>query len=118
MMRKPRVCVAAIAVTGVVALAGAAQATDHFTCYRVAAARGAAAFAPRDGVQVMDRFRIATVAVRKPQLLCAPASKNGEDPTAPAHLDHLEDYRIRSRGRFLQFLNQTLTDQFGTTCWT
>ena len=91
-----------------------AQLTDHFTCYKAAPTAGTAAFTARNGVAIVDGFGTSTVDVRKPQLLCAPTSKNGEDPTAPTHPDHLEDYRIKPATRFAMLRNQTVADQFGT----
>lgn len=33
--------------------------------------------------------------LQKPQHLCAPVDKNGEDPTAPGHLPHLVCYKAK-----------------------
>ena len=59
-------------------------------------------------------FRASTADVRKPTLLCAPTNKSGEDPGAPTHPDHLQDYRIRPAVAFTTVANQRVDDQFGT----
>jgi hypothetical protein len=63
---------------------------DHFKCYKVA---GATFRQP--GLNVETQFGPITVDIKKPTHLCAPADKNGEDPTAPSHPDHLMCYQIR-----------------------
>ena len=52
-----------------------------------------------------------TLTLTKPVLLCAPASKNNEDPTAPSHPDHLTCYKTQD-GQFPQSTH-TITNQFG-----
>src|SRR5437667_10336554 len=68
---------------------------DHFTCYRVRTPSGTAAFVAVPGVSLVDQFRSSTVEVKKAKFLCAPTNKNDEDPSAPSHPDHLEDYGIK-----------------------
>src|SRR6185295_5346374 len=43
-----------------------------------------------------------------------PTNKNGEDPSAPSHPDHLEDYQIKRSTGFVAVRNQAVVDQFGT----
>src|SRR5262249_23322943 len=52
-----------------------------------------------------------SVTLDRPFRLCVPASKNGEDPTAPQHPDHLLCYRTRS-ARFGDE-SHTIQNQFG-----
>ena len=86
------------------AIAGAQP--RHFTCYRAKATSGSERFVARD-VTAVDQFRTSTLTVRRPQLLCAPTNKNGEDPSAPAAIDHLEDYKIKSAVRFAPTYRQS-----------
>jgi cysteine-rich repeat protein len=84
---------------------------DHFTCYKVKRTRGAAKFAPRT-VTVEDQFQSVTETVIKPVRLCAPANKNGEDPTAPAHPDHLLCYKTKATIPFGD-VDVSISNQFG-----
>lgn len=68
---------------------------DHFQCYKVKRSRGSAKFQKRT-VTISNQFETTTLEVTKPFRLCAPANKNGEDPTAPEHPDHLLCYKVRS----------------------
>jgi len=83
---------------------------DHFQCYKVKRSKGGPKFAKRT-VTVSDQFESLTLTLVKPVLLCAPASKNNEDPTAPSHPDHLTCYKTQD-GRFPQSTH-TITNQFG-----
>jgi hypothetical protein len=83
---------------------------DHFQCYKVKRSKGGPKFAKRT-VTVSDQFESLTLTLVKPVLLCAPASKNNEDPTAPSHSDHLTCYKTQD-GRFPQSTH-TITNQFG-----
>ena len=71
---------------------------DHFQCYRVKRSKGTLRFTKVRGVKVDDQFGTALVDLLKPQTLCAPASKNGENPTAPSHPFHLLCYKTRASG--------------------
>ncbi len=74
---------------------------DHFQCYQVKRSRGAPRFTKVTGVSGVDQFGPYAVDLLKPRYLCAPANKNGEDPTAPTHPDHLLCYKTRnSSGQF------------------
>src|SRR5262249_43606536 len=76
--------------------------TDHFLCHKVTNVKG---FAEVDGVQVLDQFKdgfkdllqLPTIGVDvlKPERLCAPVNKNGEDPQAPTRPGHLVCYDTR-----------------------
>jgi hypothetical protein len=49
---------------------------------------------------VETQFETVEVDVRRPRELCAPADKNGENPGAENHPDHLLCYDIKSRQKF------------------
>jgi len=76
---------------------------DHFMCYKSAAAKPPTGrppfpkFTPHAGVAVTDEFSGAPpdqheLDLKKTKALCNPADKNGEDPIAPTHTQHLESY--------------------------
>ena len=50
------------------------------------------------------------VDAKKPTRLCNPADKNDEDPSAPFHPDHLEDYAIKGP-KFTKVTNLTVTNR-------
>ena len=56
-----------------------------------------------------------TVDVKKPKFLCAPANKNGEDPGAPTHADHLMCYQVKqaSLPKFVKLTGIFVNNQFG-----
>jgi len=81
---------------------------DHFQCYEVKPK----AFTTVPGVSVQDQFGQHTESVRFPHRLCAPANKNGEDPTAPTHPDHLLGHLVS--GPNVKVANLSVTNQFGT----
>jgi hypothetical protein len=83
---------------------------DHFTCYKVRRSRGTPKFTART-VSVVDQFESVSETLLKPVLLCAPASKNGEDPTAPAHPNHLLCYKTKTTP--FGSVDITLQNQFG-----
>jgi hypothetical protein len=85
--------------------------SDHFVCYKVKPSRGGPKFVKRT-VTVADQFETVTLDVQKPARLCAPASKNGEDPTAPSHPDHLLCYKARAQAKF-GTIDVTIDNQFG-----
>ncbi len=102
-------------VPSTVSLAGPPAPTpptiDHFQCYKAKRARGGAKFT-KVTVTIADQLESQTLTVVRPELLCAPADKNGEDATAPAHAVHLVCYKVlgqpfgTSQGNF--------ANQFGT----
>jgi cysteine-rich repeat protein len=83
---------------------------DHFQCYEM----------PREpfqeitGVSLVDHLGPSTVDVIRPKRLCSPASKNGEDPSAPDHPDYLTGYKIVQRTSFIKRRDITVSNQFGT----
>jgi hypothetical protein len=84
---------------------------DHFTCYKVRPSHGATKFTKRTAT-ISDQFESVTETLLTPYLLCAPANKNNEDPTAPSHPGHLLCYKER----FSPFgtLQHTIDNQFET----
>lgn len=91
-------------------------ALDHFTCYQAGASKGSAKFTgiPNPpGITLIDQFWGTTAAVKKAKYLWAPTNKNGEDPTAPSHPDHLEGYQHKPAAAFAKVLNQRISTQFG-----
>ncbi len=83
---------------------------DHFQCYKVKRSKGAPKFTKRT-VSIANQFETMTVTVVKPVRLCAPANKNGEDPTAPSHTEHLLCYKTKG-APFGQSIH-TIDNQFG-----
>jgi hypothetical protein len=67
------------------------EGVRHCSCHRV---RLLAGLEPSTTVSLVDRFGSTTPLVRRALALCAPASKNDEDPDAPADGEHLEAYRL------------------------
>jgi hypothetical protein len=84
------------------------QTPDHFQCYEIKPR----AFSTLSGISVEDQFGLHSEKVRFPHRLCAPANKNGEDPTAPSHPDHLQGHRVS--GPNVRVANLDVTNQFGT----
>src|SRR5262249_12535985 len=83
---------------------------DHFQCYKAKRSKGSPKFVKRTA-SVVDQFETVTVTLVKPTLLCAPASKNNEDPTAPNHPDHLTCYKTTDGNFGTQ--THTINNQFG-----
>lgn len=84
---------------------------DHFTCYKVRPSRGAPKFTPVT-VTVADQLETIGETLLKPIRFCAPANKNGEDPTAPAHPGHLLCYKSKSSAAFGTIV-KSIDNQFG-----
>ncbi len=85
-------------------------ALDAFLCYR---ARAVIALASPPEVSLVDRFGSSVAAVDDVDVLCAPASQDDDDPTAPTHAGHLEGYAIGG-GAFTPVNDVVVTDRFGT----
>ena len=88
---------------------------DHFTCYKSATTKGAAKFVVRTGVSLVDFYGPSTVSVTKRRVLCPPTNKNGEDPTAPLHAEHLEGYAIKPVVKQTYPTGRQVIDQFNPT---
>jgi hypothetical protein len=80
---------------------------DHFKCYKATGAKYRAS-----GIAVETQFGPLTVDIKKPLHLCAPADKNGEDPSAPTHPDFLMCYQVKGQRPATQPTVYT-NDQFG-----
>jgi hypothetical protein len=71
---------------------------DHFKCYKIAPAKAPKGqpafpkFTPIANVKVADQFETRFFDLKALKHLCNPADKNGEDASAPAHIDHLVCY--------------------------
>jgi hypothetical protein len=63
-----------------------------------------------------DQFGTMTVDVKKPMYLCNPVNKNGEDPTAPNHSDHLLCYKAKQVDavKFVKLVGVFVNNQFGS----
>src|SRR5262245_57431485 len=68
------------------------ETPNHFTCYDIKPF----SFTAIPNVSLVDEFGSKVVTLSWPTKLCAPANKNGEDPTAPAAPDHLTAYELRT----------------------
>jgi hypothetical protein len=68
---------------------------DHFACYTVKNTPGKPPFARINAVSILDQFGARTVDLTKPTRLCLPANKNGENPDAPTHPQHLMCYQAQ-----------------------
>jgi hypothetical protein len=93
-----------------------AFSVDHFACYKASAAKGAPKFVPVLTLPLKDQFGAITVDVKKPKYLCNPVDKNGEDPTAPTHVDHLLCYQIKqvkTEPKFEKVTGVFVRNQFG-----
>ena len=88
---------------------------DHFECYKVGITSGTPKFVPVLGVTVADQFGPMTVDVKKPKYLCTPVDKNGEDPSAPSHVNHLMCYQVKQVDPvpFMKIVGTFVNNQFG-----
>src|SRR5262249_30894441 len=67
-----------------------ASPVTHFDCYEVTQG----GLKPKIPVTVADRFGSYTPTLTEVHRLCAPADKNGEDPSAPANPNHETAYEV------------------------
>ena len=94
-----------------------ACAVDDFKCYRAKKTPGTSTPLPVAGVAVEDAFGSLTVDVKKGTALCAPASTDGGDPSAPSHAGHLAGYQIKAAAGSPKFARRTglhVTNALGT----
>jgi hypothetical protein len=83
---------------------------NHFVCYEAHADPAIIA-----GITLDDGFGPSTVEMKELRRLCAPADKDGEDPTAPQDPEHLAGYTIKQTAPApTTFAAQVITNQFGT----
>jgi hypothetical protein len=102
----------------------AAETIDHLICYKASVAKAAKGqppfptFTPATAL-VTDEFGgPARYDLKKPTRLCAPADKDGGDPTAPGHVTHLVCYQAvlsKTHPPQPKFSKQTVStnNQFG-----
>jgi hypothetical protein len=84
---------------------------DHFQCFETHRTP-----LNRAGVSVIDQFGASTVTIKRSKRICAPADKNGEDPTAITDAGHLSSYTIKQTDpKYTGSLKGvTVTNQFGS----
>jgi hypothetical protein len=83
---------------------------DHFQCYGLLCDKK---FQKRP-VTLVDRYGTTNVVLCKLRTLCAPADKNGEDPSAVDDPGNLVEYGIHKDKPLDRITDQTVTNQFGT----
>jgi hypothetical protein len=82
---------------------------NHFQCYETHR-QPARIF----GLTLDDMFGPSVVDLKKLKRICAPADKNGEDPTAATDPDHLGVFTIKqTTPRFRPIKGVTVINQFG-----
>lgn len=90
---------------------------DHYNCHTVKVSKGNPKFPKGLQAQVVDQFNQPTLYdIKKPTRLCAPADKNGEEPGAEAHTDHLMCYQAkpaRGQAKHQKVLGLFVNNQFG-----
>jgi hypothetical protein len=91
---------------------------DHFECYQVSVAAHTPKFVAVPNVTIEDQFGAMTVLVRKPTALCKPVDKNGENPSAPTHVDELMCYQAKQLvppdpAAFAKIASVYVDNQFG-----
>ncbi len=102
----------------------ASTGVDHYKCYRAKVAKAKKGQGPfpvftRTSVTLTDQFGgPLQFDLKKPTRLCAPADKNGENPGAPSHVDHLVCYQAKltkQAPKQPKFVAQTVStaNQFG-----
>jgi hypothetical protein len=87
--------------------------TDHFTCYSVKISKGTPKFLPMLNVPVDDQFGGHFIDIKKPSVLCVATDKNGEEPGAENHNEHLLCYKTKLRSPFTPALQAHTDNQFG-----
>lgn len=87
-----------------------ASPVTHFSCFEVT--KGA--LKPKIPVTVVDRFGTNNPILTEVHRICAPADKNGEDPTAPANPNHEAAYELTGASSAVVAQGLKVTNQFGT----
>jgi hypothetical protein len=91
-----------------------APLVDHFVCYTVRTTPSKPPFVRVNGVSILDQFGARTVDLSKPSRLCNPANKNGEDPGAETHTEHLMCYETQGVTPAFATVNPVfVNNQFG-----
>ncbi|MCC6766538.1 MAG: hypothetical protein IT293_17895 [Deltaproteobacteria bacterium] len=81
----------------------------HFQCYEI----HRPAF-DRAGVSLVDALGPSIVTIKRAKRICAPADKNGEDPTAPLDPEHFTYYTLKQTTPFTKVKGVTVDNQFGS----
>jgi hypothetical protein len=88
-----------------------ASPVTHFSCFQVTHG----ALKPKIPVTLVDRFGNYSPTLREVHRICAPADKNGEDPTAPTNPNHEASYELSGGGSpAVVAQGLKVTNQFGT----
>jgi hypothetical protein len=90
---------------------------DHFESYGVRLTHDTPPFGPVVFVDLVDRFGSRTMAAQKQSNLANPADVNGNDASAPTHVEHLVGYKLKKplgAPKFVKVLNQRIDNVFGT----
>ncbi len=80
----------------------------HFQCYEI----HRPSF-DRAGVSLADALGPGTVTIKRAKRICAPADKNGEDPTAPLAPEHFTYYTLKQTSPFVKVKGVVVDNQFG-----
>jgi hypothetical protein len=86
---------------------------SHFQCYEI----HRKSF-NRTGVALADALGASTVTIKRAKRICAPADKNGEDPTAALEDAHLTYYTLKQTSPITKVKHVTVDNQFGTATLT
>jgi len=98
-----------IAGMGLAVAASSASALDNFSCYKAKDLKVPAKFVATTRT-VSDQFQSGAYDIKKPGLVCTPASINGGPIADPA--THLNCYKVK--GPKGLGANAAMVDQFGT----
>ena len=86
---------------------------DHFQCYKASRASGSAKFIPPPPFTIEDTFGQKSISITKISKVCAPASIDSDNPTAPGHAGHLICYRARLGSGQIGGIVSINNDSFG-----
>lgn len=82
---------------------------NHFQCYEIHRKPSGV-----NGLSLVDQFGPSVAKLNKAKRICLPASKNGEDPTAPTDADHLTAYTMKQTSpKFAKIRQLVFQNQFG-----
>jgi hypothetical protein len=88
-----------------------AAPVTHFSCYEVTQGD----LKPKIQLtSLVDRYGSYTPMLTEVHRICAPADKNGEDPSAPANPNHEAAYELTGGSPAVVKSGQKVTNQFGT----
>ncbi len=78
--------IACVLILGLTAGPALAQTTDDYLCYKSKVSKGTTKFSKVNSLSVTDFLESGSVDVKKPKLVCAPASADGQADDADTHL--------------------------------